>query len=186
MMLSWRWRFCKDVGPRRDSVGTLFSLLPSSLSSCKKIFEMRWWGGVLGWAGADCVGLDINEWQAETVRVTARLGESLMGKQWTGKSGLVVLTTTSPGATNNNLHILHTELPYGHTTLSRWPGIILQSGRSRISRDPGKINLDHNPWISLALPEYFGIYLNIGVLSPVSNKITGKTKEGSEIDLSET
>ena len=45
--------------------------------------------------------------------------------------------------------------------------------------------MDCNPWISLALPEYFGIYLNIGVLSPVSNKITGKTKDGSEIDLLE-
>ena len=30
------------------------------------------------------VGVDINEWQAETGGVTGRLGESLMGKQWGG------------------------------------------------------------------------------------------------------
>ena len=36
MMLSCRWRFCREVGPRRDSVGTLFSLFPSSLNSWKK------------------------------------------------------------------------------------------------------------------------------------------------------
>ena len=35
-MLSCRWRFCREVGPRRDSVGTLFSLFPSSLNSWKK------------------------------------------------------------------------------------------------------------------------------------------------------
>ena len=88
IMLSCRWRFCRDVGPRRDSVGTLFSLLPSSRSSCNEkcsVSDFRrdvCCGAVWG-----CVGLDINEWQAETGGVTGgpgRLGESLMGKQWTG------------------------------------------------------------------------------------------------------
>ena len=153
MMLSCRWRFCRDVGPRRDSVGTLFSLLPSRRSSCKKIFEMRW--GLVCRAG--CVGLGINEWQAETGGVTAPLGESLMGKQCPGNQPGGA-HRSSPGATNNNLHIQHRDLPYYSTALSRWPGIILQSGRSRISRDPGKINLDHNPWISSCIT---GVFWNI-------------------------
>lgn len=56
--LSWSWRFCKDSGPARASVGTLVKRFPLNCRSCvnnQKVYELRWqqhsWKMFIPWFG---------------------------------------------------------------------------------------------------------------------------------------